>query len=90
VAVALWSNQGYEQITSLSAAATLTVPTNAKFCVIQAQTQDCRWRDDGTAPTASVGMVLAAGASMLYEGELSRFKIIETTTSAKVNVSYYA
>lgn len=82
---------GFQQITSLSSAANLTMPTNADptYALIQAETKDVRWRDDGTSPTASVGMVLAAGASLRYDGDLRKIKFIETAASAKLNVSYY-
>ena len=80
---------GYQQITSLSAATALTVPSAAKVALIQAETQSVRWRDDGSDPTASVGMVVAAGETLFYTGDLSKLKFIETTTSAKLNVAYY-
>lgn len=83
--------RGFQQITSLSAAASLTVPpAGASLAVFVAETQDVRWRDDGTAPTASVGMLLAKGVEFTYQGDLSKIQFIETTTSAKLNVSYYA
>lgn len=89
---------GYQQITSLSSAAGLTVPTTDKqgnlrqptFALIVAETQGVRWRDDGTAPTASVGMPLAVGVPLQYDGDLTNIKFIETAASAKLNISYYA
>lgn len=90
---------GYQQITSLSAATGLTIPSNAtkdpakaaKAALIIAETQSVRWRDDGVDPTASVGMPLPTGApGIFYTGDLSAIKFIETTTSAKLNVTYYA
>lgn len=89
---------GYQQITSLSAAAGLTVPTVDKsgnkqqptFALIIAEGKDVRWRDDGTAPTASVGMPLAVGVPLQYDGDLTNIKFIETAASAKLNISYYA
>lgn len=81
---------GYQQITSLSAAAGLTPPQGATMALIVAETQGVRWRDDGTNPTASVGMPIAAGAYLNYDGDLNRVKFIEQTASAKLNVSYYA
>lgn len=89
---------GYQQITSLSAAAGLTVPTTDKsgnkqqptFALIVAESKDVRWRDDGTDPTASVGMPLAVGVPLQYDGDLTRIKFIETSASAKLNISYYA
>lgn len=80
---------GYEQVTVLSAAVGLTVPSGADRALIQAATQDIRWRDDGTSPTASVGMVLAAGTTLEYTGDLSAFEAIETAASAELNVSYF-
>jgi hypothetical protein len=88
---------GYQQITSLSAASGLTVPTRAPdgsfqkptFALIVAETQGVRWRDDGTAPTASVGMPLAAGVPLQYDGDLNKIQFIEQAASAKLNISYY-
>ena len=95
---AITSCMGYQQITSLSSAQSLTVPQvdpvtglNAKptIALITPETNGVRWRDDGTAPTASVGMPLAAGVTLQYDGDLSRIRFIEQTASAKLNISYY-
>jgi hypothetical protein len=94
---AVTNAMGYEQITSLSAAAALSPPSTTKtglaakptFALIVAETQAIRWRDDGIDPTATVGMPLAAGATLQYDGDLTRIRFIEQTASAKVNVSYY-
>lgn len=80
---------GYQQITDVSAAVGLTVPDGATLAVIQAEDQAVRYRDDGTDPTASVGMVIAEGQELVYNGDLSAITFIETTASAKLNVSYY-
>ena len=61
------------------------IPTLA---VIQAEAQAVRWRDDGVAPTSTVGMVLAAGASMEYDGNLAGIRFIEATAGAILNVTY--
>lgn len=85
---------GYQQITSLSAATGLTVPTNAQGqyanrAIVVPQTQAVRWRDDGTAPTATVGQPLAVGAELSYDGDLTKIKLIEQTASAAINICYY-
>jgi hypothetical protein len=88
---------GYQQITDLSSAVGLTVPllapdgSNQKptFALIICETQGVRWRDDGTAPTASVGMPLAAGVPLQYDGDLNKIRFIQQTASAKLNISYY-
>lgn len=94
---AITSCLGYQQITTLSSATNLTVPTtdlnglSAKptLALIVAETQNVRWRDDGVAPTASVGMPLAAGVTLQYDGDLSRIQFIEQVGGAKLNISYY-
>ena len=81
---------GFEQITSLSSSAALTVPSGATIAVVQAEGADVRWRDDGTAPTATVGMLLPAGAELRYTGALAALRLIQASAGATVNVSYYA
>lgn len=94
---AITTRLGYQQITSLSAATSLTVPTtdlNGLSCrpsiaMITPETQAVRWRDDA-APTATVGMPLAAGVTLQYDGDLTKIQFIEQTAGAKLNISYYA
>lgn len=95
---AVTSCLGYQQITSLSAAAALTVPqrdatgANQKpvLALIVAEGAAVRWRDDGVDPTASVGMPLAVGVPFAYDGDLSRIRFIQQAGTATLNVSYYA
>lgn len=83
-------NLGYVQDTTISAASPLpSIPDGARYAIIQVTGKNCRWRDDGTAPTTTVGSLLAVGESFFYAGELSKFQIIETEASAVLNVSYY-
>ena len=81
---------GYQQITSLSSAAGLTPPQGATLALIVPESQNVRWRDDGTNPTASVGMPIFVGASLSYDGDFNKIKFIEEAASSKLNVSYYA
>ena len=80
---------GYQQIDDLSSEIGLSPPPGARVCIIQAITQNIRWRDDGVAPTNGIGMVLAAGLDMLYTGNLAKIQFIEVSASAELNVSYY-
>lgn len=84
------NNIGFQQIATLTTAQALTVPTDARVALIHAEGQAIRWRDDGTAPTATVGMRLAVGGELYYDGELSKLKLIEEVVGAKANVTYYA
>jgi hypothetical protein len=80
----------YEQITGLGTAKGLTAPpAGATMAMIQPETQSIRWRDDGTNPTASVGMIVAAGDILFYTGNFSDLKFIQVSASAIINVTYY-
>lgn len=82
---------GHVQLASLAAATGLTIPEGTTTVVMTAEAQAVRWRDDGTDPTASVGMPLAVGVPFEYTATgLSSFKVIEQAPSAKLNVAFYA
>jgi hypothetical protein len=87
------NNLGFEQITDLSSAVGLTIPTNPFYptrVFIVAEGNNIRWRDDGTNPTASVGMILIQNNVLSYDGDLKKIKFIQTGAGAKLNISYYA
>ncbi|TAJ96997.1 MAG: hypothetical protein EPO41_04720 [Reyranella sp.] len=78
------------QIPSLSGATGLpTIPATAMRVLVQAEVQNVRFRDDGTNPTASVGMQILAGQTIEYAGDLSAIKFIEVAAGAVLNVAYY-
>lgn len=81
---------GYQQLTAAATAQSLTVPEGARLALIQGLLQASRWRDDGTAPTASVGMQLAAGSELSYSGNLSLIQFIEEAASVELNITYFA
>lgn len=88
---------GYAQGTGLTAAKTLAdctgaaIPAGAEFCLLQAETQNIRWTDDGTVPTAALGMLLIAGGDpWLYDGhDLTALQFFQVAATAKLNVAYY-
>lgn len=80
---------GYEQINDLSSAQALTVPAGADIALIQARDQAVRWRDDGTNPTALIGMVIGDGLDIFYTGDLDAIRFFEVSAGAELNVSYY-
>ena len=81
---------GYEQIADVSTPAkALTVPTGARVALIQAVSQNVRWRDDGIDPSAAIGIQLEAGKDMFYTGSLSAIRFFEEAASAELNISYY-
>ena len=80
---------GYQQITPATSTA-LTVPAGATYAVFCAEGQIVRFRDDGTAPTATVGFNLAVGVPVTYSGNLFAVKAIQSTTGGILNVLYYS
>ena len=95
---AVTTRLGYQQIATLTSAVGLTVPTqdlNGMNCkpsvaLIVAEGAAVRWRDDDVDPTAAVGMPLAVGVTLQYDGDLGKIKFIEQAATAKLNISYYA
>ena len=57
-----WTTSTSQACTSSGASLTAVGPPNgAGFVLVSAETQSIRWRDDGGAPTTTVGMLLAKG-----------------------------
>ena len=91
------SCMGYQQIVGAAAATALTVPTRDNngtsavptLAVIIVEGQAVRYRDDGTAPTAAVGMPIAVGSVFFYDGDLKAIRFIQVAATATINVSYY-
>jgi len=89
---------GYQQIANntLASAQSLTLPTPptgayALYAVIQANGGTLRWRDDGTAPTATVGMLIPSGGELCYAGDLTQIQLIDGgsgTPIADISVYY--
>lgn len=88
---------GYMQLTALSSAKTIVsatgggaIPAGAAYAVIQAEAQSIRYRDDATAPTAAIGMLLAAGQSIAYSvRDFTKLQMIQVTAGAIVNILFY-
>lgn len=82
---------GYQQRTvSSSSVGFTTVPAGAEAAHITVETGAVRWRDDATAPTAAVGMPIAAGDSLWFEGDLAATRFIRQTVDATLNVTFYS
>ena len=79
---------GYQQIVGPVAATALTVPVGTTVAFIQVELQTVRWRDDGTDPTVGVGSLIAVGETLMYAGSFSKFRLIQTTATATVNIEY--
>lgn len=81
---------GCGQITSLGSAVTFpSVPVGSLLVTIQVEGQSVRYRDDGTNPTASVGVLLPVAGPWPYQADLAAIKFIQTTASATINYCFY-
>ncbi len=83
---------GFEQLStaSLSGVTSLSPPQGATVALINAEGAAVRWRDDGTDPTATVGMLIPVDLLPFeYWGNLAAIKFITASSSSLLNVSYY-
>lgn len=82
---------GYVQMTAIVAGSGLTsIPNGTRFVLMQAEAQEIRWRDDGVAPTTTVGMIITVNSILLYTGVPENMKVTAAAVGAILNVSYYA
>ena len=84
---------GYKKITGLSVVKTLAdgaaIPASACYALLYVETQDVRWRDDGTNPTATDGVKLVKDKEFMYKGNLAAIKFLELAASAVLHVTFY-
>lgn len=87
---------GYEQLspdTSTALGLTAAKYMAAREIWVQTEVQDVRWRADGTNPTSSVGMLLKQLNGDILKlttmKAFQNFRVIATTGSPKVNVTYF-
>lgn len=66
------------------------IPAGTQTLRIIPNTQAIRWRDDGVAPTATVGYPLAVGAELVYTGNPNALQVISQVAGAKIDVVAYA
>lgn len=59
------------------------------YMILIADTAAVRWRDDGGAPTASIGNSIPAAAPLTYAGPPSAPLFIQQTSNAVLNISFY-
>ena len=81
-----------QQISALTTAAPLTPPVGASLAVITVTGQSVRYKDDGTAPDATHGVIIPVTtlAPFYYWGDLAAVRFIQTTAGAVMDVLYYA
>lgn len=81
---------GYTQIVGLAAATGLTVPAGAQAALIRCESQNVRWRMDGTNPTATIGYPLLVGEELeLDSAQMAAIKFIQQAATANLNVYFF-
>jgi len=83
---------GFQQFTgsTTGTAQGLTVPTGASIAYMTGEVQAVRYRDDGTAPTTSVGILIPVSQlPFIYTGPLTNFQFIGAVGGSILNISYY-
>ena len=85
--------KGYEQLAVTGTAGGFaSVPDGADKAIIVVLNSDIRWRDDGTVPTASVGVFWQRRSYFELTGRssINAFRAIRTASpNAELNISYY-
>ncbi|HEV2225069.1 MAG TPA: hypothetical protein VGR84_18905 [Candidatus Acidoferrales bacterium] len=87
---------GFCQLSGVSPAAGLSsctggIPTGAVVAWVIDESTNTRWRDDGTNPTASSGMLLASGnwPPMVYNGDLTKIKFVAVSGTPVLDIAFY-
>lgn len=97
-AIATYAKQsnplGYVQQVGIPASASLAsfgtgIPAGANSVLIGVETQNIRWRDDGVAPTAGIGMRIFANGFITFNQNLANIRFIEENASTTLDISYY-
>ena len=86
---------GFQQLdaTALGASVGFTLPVvngvKPNGAYLSSFTGNVRYRDDGTAPTAAIGMRLVAGNDpFLFMGDMEKFMAILEGGSPTLNITY--
>lgn len=97
---------GYQQLSAatLAAATNITLPTITTpgvpggsvvqvvpgLAVIQCNGGVARWRDDGVAPTSTVGMTIPDGGELDYTGDIAKIQFIVSSSAPILDIALYS
>lgn len=65
------------------------VPDGSRLVLVKIEGAAVRYRDDGIAPTAQVGMPLADGEAMTYDATMQSLQLIGVEAGAICNLAFY-
>lgn len=83
---------GYTQVAAGGAdvAYTPVVPAGTEYIEVIASAQAIRWRADGVAPSATVGMPVAAGVPVIFFFQsLTQLQLIAQVAGAALDITFY-
>lgn len=81
---------GYQQITSLATAVTIAPGAGSTYCNVTTEGAAVRFRGDGTAPTAAVGMPLEVGQVAAFRlSAFTALQFIQQAATATLDVDCY-
>lgn len=82
---------GYRQIEIPVGEATIIgeLPSGARIVLVKIEGAAVRYRDDGVAPTAAIGMPLSDGESMTYDAQMDGIQFIAQAEGAICNLAFY-
>lgn len=85
-----YKSLGFSQIAVSGSAIGLgVIPENVIMTLVTVDGGDVRFRDDGTNPTASIGMRVERGGALKYDADPSVLKFINTSAAATLNITFY-
>ena len=85
---------GVCQLSSLTSATLLSscsggIPVGTQLVLASVEVANVRYRDDGTAPTTSIGVQIYQGQTLTYNGNLAAIQFIAVSGSPVINVAFY-
>ena len=82
---------GFQQLTVTTASVGLTVPSGTDMAYISQEGGNLRYRDDGTAPDDTTGLVSSVGSLItVCRNSLDKVRFYRTgDTDAVLNIAYY-
>lgn len=86
---------GYCQLAAISGATAVStctggIPARTAWATICVSNAAIRWRDDGTNPTATVGMPVGVGQCLYYNSKFSALVVIPQSGSPTLDISFYS
>ena len=80
----------YQQANNFATSQPLpSIPADATKATVKVGAQPVRWRSDGVAPTAAIGMPAAVGDTLYFYGaEIAAVWFIQTAATAILDVYY--